>query len=363
MIYPVDLLANSSNRLDPRGVFAPSLQAIKARLESRFYTTVATFSADLAHIFTNEIGVQPAEDTAELQMQMGGRAPELSLDQREKRKLAKRIIKSIQPSLEDAIRKESELSGRPFEKELKELDAIFESGVLSRRVSVIEATDIEFHSADHASANGAMEAEGDGQLSATKAHSPEDSLVAKKDDDVPMPDVDTQQGTPLTNEETEKKHTEPNGIITAAPSHEASSNGDGLADASKTATETTENGLVKKENGTGNRVVGPNNPLTPPLSSQGDQQQGPLAQGGIQWYMQPFDPIGTTIHEERWTGRDVMRGMSEELSELDEDELEGLVDHEEKTGLGLSNGVSGMANGTVSEPVKVHRTRRRWREV
>ncbi|KAJ5416408.1 Zinc finger PHD-type [Penicillium cf. griseofulvum] len=42
--------------------------------------------------------------------------------------------------------------------------------------------------------------------------------------------------------------------------------------------------------------------------------------------MQPFDPVGTTVHEERWTGRDVMRGMSEELSELDEDELEGLKD-------------------------------------
>ena len=62
-----------------------------------------------------------------------------------------------------------------------------------------------------------------------------------------------------------------------------------------------------------------------PILSEEDQQL-PLAQGGIQWYMQPFDPIGTTIHEERWTGRDVMRGMSEELSELDEDELKDLVD-------------------------------------
>lgn len=323
---------------------------------------MATFSADLAHIFTNEIGVQPAEDTAELQMQMGGRAPELSLDQREKRKLAKRIIKSIQPSLEDAIRKESELSGRPFEKELKELDAIFESGVLSRRVSVIEATDLEFHNGD-ASANDTLDAEAADQLSVTKAHSPEDSLVLKKDDDVPMPDADSQENVPFTNDETGKKQTDSNGIITAAPSHEPSSNGDAPADVSGMATESAGHDLVKKDNGPRTRVIGPNNPLTPPLSSQGDRQQGPLAQGGIQWYMQPFDPIGTTIHEERWTGRDVMRGMSEELSELDEDELEGLVDNEGKTGLGLSNGVSTMADGTASEPAKVHRTRRQRREV
>ena len=42
--------------------------------------------------------------------------------------------------------------------------------------------------------------------------------------------------------------------------------------------------------------------------------------------MEPFDPRGTTVYEERWTGRDVARGMSEELSDMDEDELSGLVD-------------------------------------
>ena len=30
------------------------------------------------------------------------------------------------------------------------------------------------------------------------------------------------------------------------------------------------------------------------------------------------------IHEERWTGPEVLRGLSEELSEMDEEELQGL---------------------------------------
>lgn len=110
--------------------------SVRSKLVERAYTSVATFSADLARVFTSEIGVQPAGDTAELQMQISGRAPELSLEQREKRKLAKRIIKAIQPALEDAIKKESELNGKPFEKELKDLDLILENSVSSRRASI-----------------------------------------------------------------------------------------------------------------------------------------------------------------------------------------------------------------------------------
>jgi NuA3 HAT complex component NTO1 len=68
--------------------------------------------------------------------------------------------------------------------------------------------------------------------------------------------------------------------------------------------------------------------------------------------MQAFDPIGTTIHEERWTGRDVMRGMSEELSELDEDELKDLVDDELDPG---SNNAPANAGQSQKD---VRRTRR-----
>jgi NuA3 HAT complex component NTO1 len=312
---------------------------------------VAIFSADLAHIFTTEIGAQPAEDTAELQLQISGRATELSLDQREKRKLAKRIIKSIQPFLEDAIRKETELSGLPFEKELKELDAIFESGVLSRRISVVETGDA---SSDHgAVTNGLLEAEPDDRSKAIETEMAEHTSMTGPNGDIEV-----------LNDDRDGQHAA-NNIITAPSSDRA---GDEPIDVSEIAVEDTISGMNRKNNdinvsqSNGHVVVAPTRgPLTPPLSSQGDQQQGPLAQGGIQWYMQPFDPIGTTIHEERWTGRDVMRCMSEELSELDDEELEDLLSNEEKDGANLSNGDLNEANGAAPEPVKVHRTRRRWR--
>ena len=49
-----------------------------------------------------------------------------------------------------------------------------------------------------------------------------------------------------------------------------------------------------------------------------------LSQGGMPWYVEHFEPMGMSLHEERWTGPEVVRGMSEELSEMDEQELQGL---------------------------------------
>ncbi|KAJ5908043.1 Zinc finger PHD-type [Penicillium taxi] len=272
--------------LDGKGVFGAGLMSIRKRLEARFYPSVASFSSDLASLFTSEIGVGPAGDTAELQAQISGRAPELSLEQREKRKLAKRIIKSIQPALEDAIWKESELNRKPFEKELKELDVIFDHSLISRRVESVEP-------------------EGDTD--------PGDAQFETQ--------TDAMEGVEQTVEISSE--TQLNGDITNA-----------------------QEAVVENVNGTEikpNVNIIYNRHPTPELTEE--DQQLPLAQGGIQWYMQPFDPSGTTVHEERWTGRDVMRGMSEELSDMDEDELKDLVDDEldESQGRNEANVSTGKA--------------------
>lgn len=257
------------------------MYSIRKRLEERFYPSVASFSADLASLFTSEIGVAPAGDTAALQEQISGRAPELSLEQREKRKLAKRIIKSIQPALEDAIRKESELNRKPFEKELKELDVILDHSVMSRRDS------IEF--------------EGDTEIEAGEPDTKSE----------PMEGIEPTEPTM----ETAAASAEPHPVEGEAATTQEPAPEDAAVEEAVPPNEVKPN-----INATYRRHP------TPVLTEE--DKQLPLAQGGIQWYMQPFDPIGTTIHEERWTGRDVMRGMSEELSELDEDELKDLVDDE-----------------------------------
>lgn len=290
----------------------------------------------MANLFTTEIGVEPAGDTAELQAQISGRAPELSLEQREKRKLAKRIIKAIQPALEDAIRKESELNRKPFEKELKELDVIFDHSVMSRRGDSVEPV------------------EGDGKQ-------PADTAVQEMEvDHAPVTQPEPQALPESEQPATAEDAMELDADGTQAANEQAQPATDELVPSGASGGEeppTAVNGETEKTR----PPVSQNRLPTPPLIYE--DQQLPLAQGGVQWYMQPFDPIGTTIHEERWTGRDVMRGMSEELSELDEDELKNLVDEEMEKDTASAAADSGTANGVVvdEQPSKVHRTRRRWR--
>jgi NuA3 HAT complex component NTO1 len=64
-------------------------------------------------------------------------------------------------------------------------------------------------------------------------------------------------------------------------------------------------------------------PLTPPRSEK--NLLNPLHNGGIPWYLEPFDLHGTTVYEPVWAGREVLKAMSEDLSELDDDELDGLA--------------------------------------
>jgi NuA3 HAT complex component NTO1 len=353
-------------RLDGKGVFLRRLQFVRRRLEERFYTSVSTFSADLAHVFTTEIGVQPAEDTAELQLQISGRAPELSLEQREKRKLAKRIIKAIQPALEEAMRNESELNGKPFEKELQELDLILESGLLSRRESLADRPQIVEHDGDYKE-----HTEANLDVTATKAERDDDrdvvmdggeELEERQEDDEREMKVDD----PIVG------LTEPDGVSNGTVLGNVDN---GKASNASTLRAPMVNGIEITERDEENVslllsdqfISRERERLTPPLDVQGDSLL-PLTQGGIQWYMQPFDPVGTTIHEERWTGRDVMRSFSEELSELDEDELQVLVDTELDVSFpavddGKGVGATNVDAADSIDPLKqnVRRTRRRWR--
>jgi NuA3 HAT complex component NTO1 len=59
--------------------------------------------------------------------------------------------------------------------------------------------------------------------------------------------------------------------------------------------------------------------LAPPAVAPED----PWAHGGLPWYLQLFDIDGTTVHEERWSGRNA---VSEELTDLDEEEVAVLCD-------------------------------------
>jgi NuA3 HAT complex component NTO1 len=101
----------------------------------------------------------------------------------------------------------------------------------------------------------------------------------------------------------------------------------------------------------------PTEPLSPPISTASVHRPGTAnghhthsgendvyTNGGVAWYLTPFDPMGTTVHEERYTGREVMRDMSEELSDMDEDTLMGL----ELSGMDDSASGAAGSNGSTA---------------
>ena len=334
-------------------------------MEERFYTSVATFSTDLGTVFSAGIGMSAVADTAEVQSQIidDRSRKDLSAEQKEKRKLAKRIIKAIQPALEDAMRKESDLCRRPFEKELRDLDLLLETSISSRRDSMTgsvleDASDDDAEGCKHPTTNGhtaapvtiaesADAASTDKALpNGSHAHSPPHAASAPQFDLV----------LPLTNGATTSPQARSSLILLhpeePQPPIPTSSN-----------TDPAPHSLAEPH---------PQAP-TPCLSSSSDPASV-LSAGGIPWYMEPFDPAGTTVHEERWTGREVARGMSEELSDMDEEEVDGLVDGEvdvdldvdvdvdvEMGGVGEGEGEGVVVEKGVEERKKSGKVRKRWR--
>lgn len=369
------------SRLDGRGVFHDGFSKLRDKLSVRFYTSVSAFSAEFGAVFSTAIGLPLAGDTAELQAHISSEASskDSTTEYKEKKKLAKRIIKAVQGSLEDALRKEGELCRKPFEKELRELDLLLENSFLSRRDSLAnslggEISDPEANDQKLLIRGGTpgvpsqsnnldpITSDGTGKCvldnyNGMASNIPE-VTASYSGADLRSSPQDIGTGTPLevyiasapTKHAAAAQHPTPEDLSATPPT--ASANNE-----DQQPQKMAETFSMDQESKSVHHVE----PPTPPLSFKGDLH--PLSNGGIPWYMEPFDPVGTTIEEERWTGRELVRGMSEELSDMDEDELSGLVD------MDMSEAVSSAADGTLHPEAaavgmnqrKTAAKRRRWR--
>ncbi|KAG7107797.1 hypothetical protein HYQ44_013067 [Verticillium longisporum] len=91
-------------------------------------------------------------------------------------------------------------------------------------------------------------------------------------------------------------------------------------------------------------------PPTPPQSigSLGAQSNDPLSEGGLAWHLKDFKLRGTTILADQWPGRDAIRSLSEELSDMDDRELEGLgFDVDDSTITASPNGAAASSEVIV----------------
>ena len=300
--------------------------SVRSKLEDRYYTSVVDFSKDLSRVLSSEIGVHSADDIQDLSMQISGRASatELSQDQREKRKLAKRILRAIEVALKGAVRKSGELSGRPYEKELMEM----ERSLHSRRGSLADSLEDP-----NQRAKGSVEAtmtpgvNGDAHASDDDANeeTAHDGHASNSDGDaMVLVEVEANAVKPPNGVAvTDKNGVDPRPQDGDETSVAESSHPADLAHSPPAST----NGIRKDGDShapisAGKRALPALEPISPPMSYDGGH--GAQASVGIPWYLEPFAITGTTVHDEAWTGREVLRGMSEQLSEIDDEELEGL---------------------------------------
>lgn len=262
---------------------------------------------------------------SQLQKAMPGTAQHLALphEQKDLKRLAKRIAKAVKEPLEEATRKEAELRGREMEEEIRKLDAM---GMFTSTVKSAETDGDDDAEADTSNGNKRRSAS---DASVTAGASFQDELPPANGD-VEMLDADERtDGAVIHLNLTGKSENVPIGGNQPTPPSQ---------DASYASSSNSDHAQKSK----------PAEPLSPPNSASsaptnaapsasGDSSNAPggshdfLATGGVAWYLAPFDPVGTTVNDERYTGRAVLRDMSEELSDMDEDTLTELATGAENT--------------------------------
>lgn len=323
--------------LDRKGIYGERLAKMQSLIDNRHYSSVTAFFTDFAKIFEEDIGFDASDLSNEQTLR---ERPHTQLDdpeQRDRRTLARRIVKAVYPVLQTALRKESELLGRPFEQQMKEMDDL----LFSRRPSFVEGLDI----------NGVNESNGDA-IEQDLEMSDAPGIEKDEPQDIPM---DSIEGHP--DEATRESRMNGANSAEAKPDTvDADRKNNSLAEHTPPA---STNGNLKHETaivqdgslGTAAAVQ----PPTPPISTKG-ANQNILTHGGIPWYVEAFDPNGTTIFAERWTGKDVLRDLSEELSDMDEEELQDLGVDDDTT---ASNSVAGEANGSGKPATKAASKKKR----
>lgn len=263
--------------MDGKGVFQRGFSQIYDKISKRYYTSVNNFSSDFGAVLSDTTGSPDAVDAAGSTLAKDiAPSKAVTSDLKLKKALVKRIVKATQSLIQEATLKESELRCKPVELELKNLDNLLKDKSSPQRRSIGEIPSKSY-----------------------ERIADEDADAEGEDD----PDV---QMNGLTNGEidpviSELSHKLANGV-----------NGDGHY----------LNGATDSTHPRG--FAGNERPPTPPLST-GDESYS-LSQGGAPWYMDAFSPNGVTVSEEQWTG---VRGMSEDLSDMDEADLSELVDADE----------------------------------
>jgi NuA3 HAT complex component NTO1 len=303
-------------------LFQEGLETIRDKLQQRHYIFVQPFATDLAHVFREKIGFRHDSNGP----------VKLTQEQKDIKLRANRIIGRIKPTLMDAARKEAELGHKTdIEEEARKIAVIFDNSVVH-------------------SSQGKEEHEDELQASKLTNGYGGDDIFQDAEGDVEMAE-DRNSFPPPVEESTATNASEAREGITDTAAIRL------VIGPGQTIPISNTNGSIPalSNSGSTNPSTTHPDPLTPPRI---EGLLEPLAKGGIAWYLERFEPHGTTVHEEMWSGRDVLRGMSEELSELDEDTMNGLVDEEMQDAENAAAGAQTLK--VIPAKKKAAARRKRW---
>lgn len=255
---------------------------------------------------------------------------------KERRRLGKRIVKSVQQLLEMAVRAEAEISSKPVARELKSLeqllDTCLQAGNDSISVSLGDGS-VGEREAEHDVAMA--EAKSSDTIEAAQLNGNGEMTDAA---DVEMQDADA----PGEDENTIVAETPAEDAMDIGPVTRANKGSPVKPNGTKaTNTPPDTNDYIQTP-----EIIQPA-PPTPPVSN-GDTNTDAdiLTNGGIPWYVKDFEPEGTSLVPKK----DAMSSFSEELSEMDEDDLRGL---------GADVGAAGEVTGSVitATPAKAKKSK------
>lgn len=274
--------------------------------------------------------------------------------------LAKRIIKVLQPQLEAAVRAEADISNKPIDPLLKELEMFLDASLQVQQdhvsgsvgeadaaedVEMADTTQAQQNGVEHTSEVDALQQ----QIETTDRNEGEDEDVEMQDEDAPhdLDDEDTVAIVVSGGSEVADN------TVVAAPLAEVNGN--------TSPVKPHING-VKNEStppDTNGYVTAPDTqqpaPPTPPVSNGGHATDYvDLNTGGILWYVKDYQPEGTSIVDPGASR------LSEDLSDIDDEELRALggdVDEAEgKVSAAVGTASASKAKkGKAKKRAKAHR--------
>ncbi|KAK1239756.1 hypothetical protein MKX07_001210 [Trichoderma sp. CBMAI-0711] len=375
-----------------KGLFTAGLNELQASVDKRVYVNTLSFAQDLGDVISKGI-LNPPElsdstqrasaegeagnDDSGANVSTNSIAVSIFSDIRERRKLGKRILKAVQPLLEASLQVEAEISTKPSEGLQRELEALLEASTDIGRQS--NATG---HLANDSAAEDTIMLDAPDPSSEAQPSIKSESLaggsviVSNAGDlmDTGENEDDGEDSGRVVEEEGDsiEVNTVGLGIMTGR-----SSGGLGITTEMNIKSARINSAAISSEtppNSTSSYVVmsrpSQDGPPTPPQSngSLGNESADPLSEGGVLWYLKALEPHGTSILEEHWAaGRDAVRTLSEELTDLDDEDFKDLgididdavaaavMDTEEPKG--ASSG--GSAKNKASRIKKRRATRRR----